>query len=322
MNMSGMKQARIRTTASLLSIVLWASGAMQVRAEAPLLDTLSVPAAGAYGLRKLRSAYAGPAIEVRRSSDNTTAKIGFAENGELDVEALLKFAGEGNGSVKTWYDQSGNTRDAGQSNPARQRLIVEKGKLVVFPGTQKPALSRGEAGESFATKNAMSKGEILRATSVVFYATPVVAPATASIAYACGDGCPNLFVENNCLWFDNGGKDAIKGAVSVLEKGVVATYVNPRNDANKRAGYMSGSLVGESDIKLKNCHFLQASGWGTREEGKWHGHGFSGYFAELVYFDKDITAPDREKLEGSHAWRFGLEKNLPDAHPHKKSAPK
>jgi hypothetical protein len=57
-----------------------------------LLDTYG-GAAAAYSLRKLKSDYTGPAIRVRRSSDNTSQDIGFNSNGNLDTNALLNFIG-------------------------------------------------------------------------------------------------------------------------------------------------------------------------------------------------------------------------------------
>ena len=82
----------------------------------PLLDTYS-GAAAAYSLRLLDStAYVGSAIRVRRSSDNTEQDIGFNVFGELDTVSLLAFAGTGDAFVKTWYDQSGNSNDATQTN--------------------------------------------------------------------------------------------------------------------------------------------------------------------------------------------------------------
>ena len=78
-----------------------------------LLDTYP-NAAAAYSLRKLRAAYTGNAIKVRRSSDNTEQDIGFS-GANLDTTALTTFCGSGNGFVTTWYDQSGNSRNVLQS---------------------------------------------------------------------------------------------------------------------------------------------------------------------------------------------------------------
>ena len=70
-----------------------------------LLDQYS-GAAAAYSLRKLRTAYTGNAIRVRRSNDNTEQDIGFTSAGDLDTASLKTFVGAGNsGFVTTWYNQ-------------------------------------------------------------------------------------------------------------------------------------------------------------------------------------------------------------------------
>ena len=93
-----------------------------------LLDTYS-GAAAAYSLRKLRTAYTGSAIRVRRSSDNAEQDFGFVNN-ILDTASLLTFCGAGDGFVTTWYDQSGNANNANQSTAALQPTIVESGILL------------------------------------------------------------------------------------------------------------------------------------------------------------------------------------------------
>jgi len=98
---------------------------LTVVGSALLLDTYP-NAAAAYSLRKLRTAYAGSAIRVRRSSDNTEQDIGFVD-GELDTVSLLAFCGVGNGFVTTWYDQSGNARNATQATAVNQPQIVSNG---------------------------------------------------------------------------------------------------------------------------------------------------------------------------------------------------
>jgi hypothetical protein len=94
----------------------------------PLLLDLYPSAAAAYSLRKLRTAYSGNAIRVRRSSDNTEQNIGFVNN-VLDTASLLTFVGANNGFVTTWYDQSGNARNATNATAAQQPRIVNAGVL-------------------------------------------------------------------------------------------------------------------------------------------------------------------------------------------------
>jgi SPP1 family predicted phage head-tail adaptor len=98
--------------------------------SASLLLDLYPDAAAAYSLRKLRTAYTGSAVRVRRSSDNTEQDIGFV-SGQLDTVSLLAFCGSGNGFVTTWYDQSGSARDATQTTQASQPQIVFTGILLL-----------------------------------------------------------------------------------------------------------------------------------------------------------------------------------------------
>ena len=103
--------------------------ASQIASFVGLLDTYP-NAAAAYSVRKLRAAYTGSAIRVRRSSDNTETNIGFTALGNLDESALTTFCSGTNGFVTTWYDQSGNGRNATQTTAANQPQIVVSGTIV------------------------------------------------------------------------------------------------------------------------------------------------------------------------------------------------
>ena len=102
-----------------------------------VLDTYT-GASVAYSVRLLKSDYIGSAIRVRRSSDNTEQDIGFDAVGNLNETALTDFCGAGNGFVTTWYDQSGNGRNATQSTAANQPQIVASG--VINKVNTKPSL--------------------------------------------------------------------------------------------------------------------------------------------------------------------------------------
>jgi hypothetical protein len=86
-------------------------------------------AAVAYSLRLLDNTYTSDAIRVRRASDNTEQDIGFVNN-ELDTASLTTFCSGTDGFVTTWYDQSGNARDATQSTAAQQPQIVSSGSVI------------------------------------------------------------------------------------------------------------------------------------------------------------------------------------------------
>lgn len=105
---------------------------------ARLLDTFS-GAAAAYSLRLLSNSYSGNTIKVRRASDNAELDIGFS-NGSLDTSAISTHCGSNDGFVTTWYDQSGNARNATQTNEGKQPKIYD-GTDGVVTENGKPAFN-------------------------------------------------------------------------------------------------------------------------------------------------------------------------------------
>lgn len=88
----------------------------------------------AYSLRRLLSLYSGPLVRVRRSSDDTTADIGYTLAGALDTAALLDFVGSGSGFVTRWYDQSGGGSHLEQGTLSAQPSIVTAGTVNMLDG--------------------------------------------------------------------------------------------------------------------------------------------------------------------------------------------
>jgi hypothetical protein len=116
-----------------------------------LLLDLYPNAAAAYSLRKLRAAYSGSAVRVRKevSSVSSETDIGFAADGSLDTASLLAFASDadsGDVFVVTWYDQS-LSNNATQSTAANQPKIVSGGSLVTENG--KPAIDFDGVNDCF-----------------------------------------------------------------------------------------------------------------------------------------------------------------------------
>jgi hypothetical protein len=96
-------------------------------------------AAVAYSLRKLRSAYAGSAVRIRRSGDNAEFDFGFDANGNFNTSSAVAFCvaggGSQNGFIVTWYDQSGNATNASQSVAANQVQCIASGSWSNTFGT-------------------------------------------------------------------------------------------------------------------------------------------------------------------------------------------
>ena len=110
---------------------------------------IAAPAA-AYSVRLLDTAvgvptYTGSAMRVREDGTNTETDIGFDGSGNLDTAAIAAHCGSNNGFVRYWYDQSGNTRDAGQATAGSQPQIYNGTAVITENG--KPAL-KANAGSN------------------------------------------------------------------------------------------------------------------------------------------------------------------------------
>jgi len=132
------------------------SNTVTVTTSGLLLD-IYTNAAVAYSVRQLRVSYTGPAIRVRRSSDNVEQDIYFDVNGNLNTSALTSFCSGTNGFITTWYDQSGNARNATQTTAANQPQIVSSGSVLNningLPTIQFDGINDNLASSSFTSQS-------------------------------------------------------------------------------------------------------------------------------------------------------------------------
>ena len=143
-----------------------------------LLDTYP-SATIAYSVRKLRTAYSGQCMRIKRSSDSTESDIGFDGAGYVDTAAISSFAGAGDCGAVTWYDQSGN----GYNLTTTDRTVA---KMVVGGVLQ---THNSLATCKFANVGAMTH----LAGASIWTAATACASAVASIGSASSDNGGRLF---------------------------------------------------------------------------------------------------------------------------------
>ncbi len=144
-------------------------------------------AAAAFSVRLLDNDYGGSCIRVRRASDNTEQDIGFTSSGNLNTSALATFCTGTNGFIRTWYDQSGNARNATQTTTASQPKIYDSSTGVVLLNS-KPAFDHASQfltiASSTTTFNALHNGT----TTAVFLVAAAGKVSDPNAAYAyCGN---------------------------------------------------------------------------------------------------------------------------------------
>jgi hypothetical protein len=267
------------------------------RPQDKLLDKYP-DAAAAYGLRLLRSAYLGPAIKVRRDSDNATKDIGFSGD-NLDTATLLAFAGSQTVTVDTWYDQSGGGNDATQSTNASQPTIVNGGVLSTVNG--KPALDFDGSDDGFSADHTDIKGQA-RFDAYMHYQTDdqsytmfTQSAVSGSFSFVAQNGGTSTDLTGNY-----GGTD-----VELYVNGVKANLVDgttDRDDLNtimvdNAASHSNGAIIVHQDALTTSWTGFLIGNYG----GALH---FDGKMTEMVLYNTDQSA-NRENIEKDMALYSG-----------------
>lgn len=159
-----------------------------------LLDAISTAPTIAFSTRKLRAAYAGSALRVRRTSDQSEQDIGFTAGGLLDTGAMSLFVGASSAYVTKWYDQSGNARDMAQSTAANQPQIVASGTIQTL--NSKPAVKWIEANPSTMTSTAILSSIV---TATAWTAITIFNATTASST--ADEVANNIIFDDGLFWY-------------------------------------------------------------------------------------------------------------------------
>lgn len=236
----------------------------------PILDDLSITATGAYSLRKMRAAYAGNCIRVRRSSDNAEQNIGFV-NDALDTASLLTFVGAGNGFVTTWYDQSSNGLNATQTVAGSQPRIVTSGTVTL--SNSRPAVQFTSSFLNFSgfTPGDYSAFVVNERTSASHVIIPF-ANSGALLPFALAQNADgNLYMSNGATYAFAAG--AGTGQVVLAGFNLSGTYSAFQNGVAKSFSYLGGGLANTFN-----------------SIGNTSGTVSTGFISELIFVSSDSTA--------------------------------
>lgn len=276
------------------------------------LDTIPASAA-AYSTRRLLSSYTGPAIRVRRSSDNAEADIGFTAAGDLDTTALLAHVGAGNGFVTTWYDQSGNGRNATQTTAGNQPHIVNAGVVetlggkpaIVFNGTNNilvhnaaflyqagaASVSAVLSGGSQADRRIVAEG-----SSSSFQ--PVYSPLQVHLLNDTASS-PFIRTDASLITLSNLNQltsNSFNGSANVL------THVDTGSSfsgflngaAGESVGYTRGGTLTMDRFAVGGLQRPSAASF------------FNGFLAEIVTYPSSLSTSDRQTLERNQGAYYGI----------------
>jgi hypothetical protein len=247
-----------------------------------ILDTYTNATVG-YSLRKLRTAYTGNCIRVRRSLDNTEQDIGFNGSGNLDTISLLLFVGAGDGFVTTWYNQSGDTSNnnpyfPGVTNKTMVQTIAANQPVIVTSGVVN--LKLGKPTIAFTSNKYLNLTTINLSGTLQFdgnnfsFFAVYEKSATGNIINFLGQG-------SGYLWLDYGGTQAIGDNYFSTTIGINAPkLISVTNTwTTSRKMYVNNSLVstltGTSVVGCDMSYMLTV------------GHAQSVFFSEIIMYRND-----------------------------------
>lgn len=252
-----------------------------------------------YGLRKLLTAYAGSAVRVRRSSDSTEQDIGFDGAGEFDSSAFSSFVGGGTGYIKTWYDQSGNGRNATNATAGTQPKValsaINSKATVEFSGAQflESAISLTWTAQSTIAVASYSG-------SVTFQR--IYSQATAGVADYSSAGHYIPILRNTtsamCSYASNGAQASVAVAPSTP-----VVFVS-RHTGAAITNYANGSPSSAYTHTLNTSFQIQRIGHaaGAPADPAY----LTGYVAELIVLSAAISTTDHNTIGANMATRYGL----------------
>jgi len=283
------------TLSVTVSTAAGGTGAAKTAAVTPsftgVLDSLPASAA-AFSVRRLRSGYSGSLLRVRRSSDNTEQNIGFTIGGHLDTAALTGFCGSNSCFISTWYDQSGNGRNAVQATAANQPRMVNAGSVDMAggrPGLIWPSVTNttflGMTAQFFAIGAVSAVAQYDSGTQTGWIASYAGLFGGAGPAppffHASGAGAPFFY---HTLAFDNWARNGAQLAASAnaiaLPWPLATVYATAPTSQNYR--------------------------WSIGSDRMISGRGWSGPISEFVMLPSALSTSDRQTLERGQGSYYGV----------------
>ncbi len=283
------------------------------------LSAISSASSASFSVRLLRCTYAGRCMNVRRSSDNTTQDIGFTANGDMDTTALKTFVGANNGFVVTWYDQSGNARNATQATAGNQPRIVNAGVVdrvngvpaVYFGGitfglnTAAFNIYNGAVRQACFNGVAKVNANLAGAYNAILSKTGTGGssnqPSPLDFYYNVTSGNNTLFVGNGAG--NNGGTNFAGTRFNAAANALQVWTFQSSNVANTTNAYCNGTNVVTNASSTNYGDVNSGLYLGKRADGV---TGLNGWISEIVTFNALPSATDRAFLEWSQSQYFNI----------------
>ncbi len=261
------------------------------------LDSVSTDAV--FAMRRLRSAYTGALLRVRRSSDSTEQDISANIAGKLDTTTLASFCGSASCYVRTWYDQSGNARDAVQATTSAQPRIVDAGVIEQYnalPTMYLNTASNLVSATPFTTSYTLST-VASRNSSFTGYMKLLNVGGVSNNTYgSLGANANNfiaMFVGNGSSWNDIGVISPFANMTTVNVPFSMAMTVGQ----NVLTPYVRGGVYNTKNGTTKAVTGLSIGGYGWTWDGR---------VSEVLVYGSALSASEVTNLQANQKTYYGF----------------
>ena len=128
------------------------------------IDEVGVMPYLALSFRRLRGAYTGNLLRIRRESDSVEQSIGQRPD-VLDRQAAKTFLGTSHGYMVQWFDQSTNETDFVQNTASEQPFVADTGVVLSSAGLNRARLTND--------RMSVIQGGQAQPTTTIICATPI-----------------------------------------------------------------------------------------------------------------------------------------------------
>lgn len=216
---------------------------------------------------------------------------------------MLSFAGAGNAYVVTWYDQSGNSRNATQSTTTNQFQIVNAGALITW--NSKPYVF-SDATDFVQATDPMggSASEFVAALIIRTSATSNGAFGNASFTLHTGTNRVSTFLPWSDLniYYDVGGSTGAN-RITISSQFTNATlyqfsFINSvanNQQAVRKNGTQIGSDATGHTVTTSLLRLSDASPQGVQ-----------GYLTEFIFYESTLTTTELQTIENNQIAYYGI----------------
>ena len=251
----------------------------------------------AFSVRQLSSAYTGPAMQVRKSSNGRTKDIPFTPAGDLDTALLKSFVGADTGYITIWYDQSGNGLNAVQPKATAQPAIMAGG-LINRDNGQPSVYTNGINGYLYYQPVTQLTSQVTR--------MEVCRNRGANLVIIEGLGYYQLDLE---LFPDHIWVQYQNGNITVNSTTVTTTMnlmsINSVRNSSASQLYVNTIFQGSDSTPLVSLATPDTGFIGIRWDDSQDNPG-GGAFSETMLFDVVLSDADRQSINYNENWYYSL----------------